>query len=122
MTNGRARRLSPDDIQSNRNALIGLHSLPDYQPLNAAFTTAALAELARAMDEAQQAENRALQALAAARDAAYAAEWALHEGILGAKRQVLAQYGADSHAVQLLGLKRRSARRRPVRRTAGAGS
>jgi hypothetical protein len=45
------------------------------------------------MEQAQQAEVRALQALAAARDAVAAAEWALHEGILGAKAQVIAQYG-----------------------------
>jgi hypothetical protein len=38
------------------------------------------------------------------------------QGILGAKTQVIAQYGADSRAVELLGLKRKSARRRPTRR------
>jgi hypothetical protein len=70
------------------------------------------------MEQAQQAEVRALQALAAARDAVAAAEWALHEGILGAKAQVIAQYGPDSHAMQLMGLKRKSERRRPVRRAA----
>jgi hypothetical protein len=84
------------------------------------YSATALAELGRAMEEAQQAEVRALQALAAARDAATAAEWALHEGMLGAKAQVIAQYGPDSNAVQLLGLKRKSERRRPVRRAAVA--
>ena len=34
--------------------------------------------------------------------------------------QVIAQYGPDSAAVQLLGLKRKSERRRPVRRSAAA--
>jgi hypothetical protein len=80
-----------------------------------------LAELGRAMEEARQAEVRALQALAAARDAAAAAEWAFHEGILGARAQVLAQYGPDSNAIQLLGLKKKSERKRPARRVpAGA--
>src|SRR5262249_41380821 len=51
----------------------------------------------------RRAEVRAVQALAAARDAAQAAEWALHEGILGAKSQVIPQYGPDSNAMQLLG-------------------
>jgi hypothetical protein len=62
--------------------------------------------------------RRAVQALATARDLAAAAEWALHDGMLGAKAQVIAQYGPDAHAVQLLGLKRKSERRRPVRRAA----
>ena len=68
------------------------------------------------MDEARQAEVRAVQALARARDAAEEAEWALHDGILGAKAQVIAQYGPDSNAVQAVGLKRKSERRRTVRR------
>ena len=63
---------------------------------------------------------RAAQAQAIARDLAIAAEWALHDGMLGAKAQVIAQYGPDAHAVQLLGLKRKSERRRPVRRAAVA--
>ncbi|MFL5803367.1 MAG: hypothetical protein ACJ8CR_16700 [Roseiflexaceae bacterium] len=70
------------------------------------------------MEEAQQAEIRAQQALAAARDAVAAAEWAFHEGMLGAKTQVIAQYGPDSNVVQLLGLKRKSERRRTLRRSA----
>jgi hypothetical protein len=120
LISNRSRRLSPDEIQADRNALIGIQSLPDYTPMNSTYSAATLAELGRAMEEARQAEVRAQQALAAARDAAAAAEWALHEGMLGAKAQVVAQYGPDSNAVQLLGLKRKSERRRPVRRAAVA--
>jgi hypothetical protein len=122
MTQNRNRRLSPDHVQANRNALIGVQSLSDYAPSNTAYSTATLAELGRAMDEARQAEVRAAQALAAARDAAQTAKWALHEGILGARAQAIAQYGPDSTAVQLLGLKRKSERKRPVRRGAMASA
>ena len=118
MPSSRSRRLSQDELQANRNALIGVQSLAGYAPTNNAYTAAKLADLGRAMEEARQAEVRAVQALAAARDAAQAAEWALHEGILGARMQVLAQYGPDSSAVQLVGLKRKSERRRPTRRAA----
>jgi hypothetical protein len=59
-----------------------------------------------------------MQALKTARDIAAEAEWALRDGILGARTQVIAQYGADSYAVQLVGLKRKSERRRTVRRAA----
>ena len=118
MVSNHSRRLSPDELQADRNALIGVQSLADYAPHNSAYSAAQLAELGQAMEEARRAEVRAVQALAAARDAAQAAEWALHEGILGAKAQVIAQYGPDSNAVQLLGLKRKSERKRPVRRAA----
>jgi hypothetical protein len=67
-----------------------------------------------ARDQAQQAEIRARQVLAAARDAAAAAEWALHNAVLGARTQVLAQYCDDSDAVQAMGLKKRSDRKRPA--------
>ncbi len=117
MTVNHNRRLPADDIQTNRHALIGVQSLPNYAPMNSAYSAGTLGELGRAMEAAQQAEVRAVQALATARDLAAAAEWALHDGLLGAKAQVIAQFGPDSSAVQLLGLKRKSERRRPVRRT-----
>jgi hypothetical protein len=118
MTPNRNRRLPQDDLQADRHALIGVQSLPDYAPMSGAYSAMTLADLQRTMDEAQQAEVRAVQALATVRDAAAAAEWAFHEGMLGAKAQVIAQYGPDSSAVQLLGLKRKSERRRPARRPA----
>ena len=46
-----------------------------------------------------QNEILAQHALAAARDATVAAEWALHDAMLGVKAQVLAQYGPDSDAI-----------------------
>jgi hypothetical protein len=118
MSPNRSRRLPAEDIQANRHALIGVQSLPSYAPMNGAYSAGSLGELGRAMEAAQQAEVRAAQALAMARDLAVAAEWALHDGLLGAKAQVIAQYGPDAHAVQLLGLKRKSERRRPARRAA----
>lgn len=46
--------------------------------------------------------------LDAARDDATAAEWDFHNGILGAKDQVIAQFGDDSNEVQGVGLKKKS--------------
>jgi hypothetical protein len=45
-----------------------------------------------------------------------AAAQALHAAVLGAKAQVIAQYGDDSAAVQALGLKKKSERKRTSRR------
>ena len=55
-------------------------------------------------------------ALAAARDAAVAAEWAFHNAVLGSKTQVDAQYGENSDQRQSLGRKKKSERARPTRR------
>jgi hypothetical protein len=38
----------------------------------------------------------------------------MHESILGAKTEIISQYGNDSYAVELIGLRRKSARRRPL--------
>jgi hypothetical protein len=75
--------------------------------------------LAQAMEEVQEAVVSAAQALKSARTVEAEAERAFHAGILGAKAEVLTQYGADSSAVQLVGLTRKSERRRPVRRDNG---
>ena len=84
--------------------------------MSGAYSAMTLADLQHAMEEAQQAEIRAQQTLATTHDAATTAEWAFHEGVLGAKAQVIAQYGNDSLAVQAIGLKKTSDRKRPTRR------
>jgi hypothetical protein len=55
--------------------------------------------------------------LGGAHDATTAAAWALHKAVLGAKSQVIAQFGPDSNAVAALGLKKKSEYRRPPRRS-----
>src|SRR5690242_15427797 len=115
------RRLPQDEIQADRTALLAIRELRDYSPLNPTFSAEALASLDAALRRAQEEELRLRNALEAARDAATTAAWALHNGILGAKAQVIAQYGHDSNAVQALGLKKKSERKRPARRN-GTGS
>ena len=120
MPTHRNRRIPTDELQADRQALSGIRLLTDYAPMNRACSTVRLEELGHAMEAAQQAEARAIQAQAIARDLAIASEWAMHDALLNAKTQVIAQYGSDAHEVQLLGLKRKSERRRPMRRAAAA--
>ncbi len=115
MTANSNRRLSSDRLKEDRHALIGVQSLRDYAPTNSTYTLSLMQERQDRMDATQDAEVRAQQALSTARDEAIQAELDFHEGIQGVKAQVLAQYGPDSHAVQLLGLKRKSERSRPSR-------
>ncbi len=67
------------------------------------------------MEAAQLAETQAEAALKAARDAANAKEWAFHNAILGAKKQVIAQFGVDADEVQAIGLKKKSEYKSPTR-------
>jgi hypothetical protein len=116
-------RLAPLTIEADRATVLALQDMHDYQPRNPAYNFEALTALEVALTQAEQAERRARIALDAARDQAIAAAHALHDATLGAKAEVIAQYGADSPAVQAIGLKRKSERRRPTRRAgASAGS
>jgi hypothetical protein len=113
-------RLAPPVVEADRAALRALQDLADYTPLNRAYSAEALRELEAAMAEAMQAEERSRIALEMARDKAIEATQAFHDAMLGAKAQVIAQYGSNSHAVQAIGLKRKSERRRPTRRAQAA--
>jgi hypothetical protein len=116
------RRLRPEELDDDRQAVVAAQSLPEYQPLNPAYSADMLVKLKNKRDEAQQTETRAQQALATARDIACAAEWALHNAVIGARKQVMAQYGDDSNEIQAMGLKKRSDRKRPVRATRPAAA
>ena len=116
------RRPSADKLKDDREALLALRELRDYKPANPTYTAEALAALEEVLTQAQHEELRLQNALAAARDATTAAAWQLHNAMLGAKTQVLAQYGADSDAIQSLGLKKKSERKRPARRNGTTAS
>jgi hypothetical protein len=116
MTFNQKRKPSPEDMKSDRAALLALRELDDYAPVNSALTTASLTAMEQALIQAEQEEQRLQNALVTARDTVAAAAWTLRHGILGAKAAVIAQYGPDSNAVQTLGLKKKSDRRRASRR------
>lgn len=109
-------------IYSDLEVLRAILNLRDYQPINPAYSTEALSALAAALASAEQAEQLAETTYASARDTKIDAAWALHNAILAAKTQVIAQYGPNSNEVESLGLKKKSARRRPLRRSSSASS
>jgi len=111
-----SNRLGPGVLQADRDALAAIQSMNDYTPANAAYGKETLAARSAAMDAARLAEFNAQNALNAARDAANAAEHDFHDSILGAKTQVVAQYGDDSDQVQAVGLKKKSERKSATRR------
>ncbi|MFZ5909025.1 MAG: hypothetical protein ACOYYU_03310 [Chloroflexota bacterium] len=120
MARNQNKRLTPAKKQADLEAYTALQALNDYAPANAAYAEAAVQSRLQALRSAQKAEVNAQNALAAARDAAVAAEWEFHNMILGVKEQVIAQYGRDSDQVQALGLKKKSEYKAPVRKAKAA--
>ncbi|NTU82516.1 MAG: hypothetical protein HGA45_24625 [Chloroflexales bacterium] len=107
-------------MASGRTWVSATQSLPDYQPMNPDYAAAQLLQLQAALAQAEQAEQVAEQALAQARALRAECSHRYHNAVVGARTQVLAQYGLDSHVVALVGLTRKSDRRRPTRRQAPA--
>ena len=120
MAKNQTVRVRPTVLQEDLDALTALQAIANYTPANTAYAKTALAAKLTAMKTAQDAEVNAQNALDAARDTANAAEWDFHNALLGAKDQVLAQYGKDSDQIQALGLKKKSERKAPVRKAKAA--
>ena len=117
------KRLRPAQIEADRAGFAALQTVTGYAPANAAFALAKVTEAEAAVRSAQAAEAQAEAALASARDAAVAREWEFHNLMIGAKDQVMAQFGRDSNEVQAVGRKKASERKAPVRRAkADAGA
>jgi len=117
MAKDQTRRLNPTDVQADKDVLAALAALaPAYTPANAAYSLANLTTAQSAMTTAQTTEVQKKGDYEAARDAANAKEWTLHNAVLEAKKQVAAQYGSDSDQVQSIGLKKKSEYKKPTRK------
>jgi cell division septation protein DedD len=117
MAKNQNRRLDAPVRKADEDALRALRAIGDYQPLNPAYNLEALTAKHESVRRALETELDAQDALAAARDAAVAALWDYHNAILGAKEQAIAQYGSSSDQVASLGLKKKSERKTPVRKS-----
>lgn len=95
--------------------------MADYRPHNPTHDIEYPLTTLEAMLTPGQAEHRARTSRTeAARDKAIAAAHAFHDATLGAKAEVIAQYGATRRRSAGIGLKRKSDRRRPSRRSAAS--
>ncbi|HEY0376994.1 MAG TPA: hypothetical protein VGC87_08560 [Pyrinomonadaceae bacterium] len=111
-----SRRLSPAQIQADRDAFAALQAVAGYAPANPAYALTAITAARTNLDGAQAAETQTAAAAAAARDGAVAREWEFHNLMLSVKDQIIAQFGKDSNEVQAVGLKRKSEYNRPKAR------
>ncbi len=111
MAKTKSARVSQRILKKDRQIAQAVLSLKDYKPANADFSAQRLQEALEKLKRAEEAEAAALEAAAKAREAAVSLETAFHELVLGAKRQVIAQYGDDSDEITSLGMKKKSERR-----------
>jgi hypothetical protein len=116
MAKNQTVRVRPTVLRDDLDAFTALQTFATYTPANTVYAKTALTAKLTAMKTAQDAEVNAQNALDAARDTANAAEWDFHNALLGAKDQVIAQYGKDSDQIQALGLKKKSEHKSRARR------
>jgi hypothetical protein len=108
MAKNESKRITPAQLQADRDSFAALQANDKYAPANPAFAIVAITAVHNGLSTDQQTEAQAVAAAAAARDNAVAREWEFHNLILGAKDQVVAQFGRDSNEAQAVGLKKKS--------------
>lgn len=116
-----ARRRPPvptPTLAADHATVKALQGLIDYQPTNSTYSIANLLQLQATLTQAEQAEKAAEVALEQARSVRAETSHLYHDLVVGSRVQVVAQYGTDSSAVSLVGLTRKSERKRPVKRQA----
>jgi hypothetical protein len=97
---------------------VALQDVPDYAPINEAYSVATMRAQLAFQASAKENEMRARRAFEVAREQAIQSEQTVCETGRAVKVQVLAQYGSDSPVLHAVGLKQRSERKRPARRAA----
>jgi hypothetical protein len=113
MAKDEIKRLAPATLKADEEAYTALKTIKDYKPINNAYDLAKVEAKHASKTAKKDQELLAEKAWKTARDEANEAEWDFHNDILGVKDQVLAQFGASSNELQLLGLKKKSEYKRP---------
>lgn len=109
------RRLSPQQINQDIEALNGLGAIPFYTTNRSEATPESLQAAYQKMVAQQQNEVEKQATARAAADSARLAEWEFHQAVLAMKEVVRGQFGSDSNEAQSIGLKKKSNRKRPTR-------
>jgi hypothetical protein len=116
MAKSQTTRLSPKVRAKDLELYSALKGIAGYAPANPAYTQQKMDLKHASVLTTRDAKAAADAAAEAADDNQTAAEWDLHNGILGAKDQVVAQFGLDSNEAQAMGLKKKSEYKSPTRK------
>ena len=114
-TQDTTRRLSPQIVNRDIDALHGLQTVLRYETIRPEASLSALQLAYQNMLAQQQVETERQLLSKAAADAARLAEWDFHKAVLSMTEAVVGQFGSDSDAAQAVGLKKKSDRKRPTR-------
>ncbi|MEI8167374.1 MAG: hypothetical protein WCG26_13415 [Chloroflexales bacterium] len=93
-----------------------LQNMSDYQPLSTEYSVPQLLLHQTELAQAEQAELALEQALEQARMLRAEKSHVYHNAVKRARSHVVVQYGPDSAAVALVGMTRKSERKRPSKR------
>jgi hypothetical protein len=114
--------VAADTLKADADALAALNVMGGYSPANADYTLNKINATSTAFKAAEDAFAQTEAAWQTARDAHVAAQWAFHNAILGAKQQVIAQYGDNSDEAQAVGLRKKSERAKPAAKAKAAAT
>jgi len=115
MAKNQTRRITSAVLSDDREAFDALQGIAAYAPANPAYKTEAIKAARDRMDDLQRELTQAEAAADAKRSALIATEWEFHNGVLGAKVQVEAQFGSNSDEYASLKLKKKSEYKSPPR-------
>jgi hypothetical protein len=122
MGKNETRRLNPSILAEDLEIFAALKNIQDYRPANSAYTVAAISAVDTNRLAAHDMEMQTTAAADAARDDHVALQWDFHNGVLGAKAQVIAQFGPDSNEAQAMKLKKKSEYKNPTRKPGGGST
>jgi hypothetical protein len=108
MAKNETRRVPAPLLKEDGKCVEKISTLEDYKPNNAAHSVSQLEASRDAVNDCHGDEAKAEFVLKSARNKSIKAEWSFHKKVLGAKKQVIAQYGEDSDQVKAVGLKKKS--------------
>ena len=117
MAKQETKRVPPKVHAKDLELYSALKSITRYAPVNPAYTQEKMDILHGNVLAARDVIAAAEGAIEAARDDYVAAQWDLHNGMLGAKSQVIAQFGINSNEVQAMQLKKKTEYKAPKRKT-----
>ena len=121
MAKNETRKIDPATLAEDLEIYAALKDIDGYAPANPAYTVPALDVLRATLSTTETAEAQAAAAFETARDNRVAAQWGMHNGILGAKAQVTAQFGPNSNEVQAMKLKKKTEYKSPKRKPPSKG-